>query len=141
MAVVLSSLFIEQYIILYQERPEKTEMVHLSYTGFIEVPQKSLESLQSVLDEVYGSEDLLCNPLLSSSLSNCVLPFSFNRRSSGSSLKCCNMLLLVHSTSHLNKNHLLSCTPPAEIWAASTLFLRQLSWQPVKKLQVFPLHF
>lgn len=74
----------------------------------------------------------VCNPLLSSSLSNCVLPFSFNRRGSGSSLKCCNMLLPAHSTSHLNKNHLKSFTLPAEIWAASTLFLRQLSWQPVK---------
>lgn len=28
LAVVLSFLFIEQYIILHEERPEKTEMVH-----------------------------------------------------------------------------------------------------------------
>lgn len=40
----------------------------------------------------------------------------FNRKGSDSFLKCCNMLSPVHSTSYLNKNHLCSCTPPAEIW-------------------------
>lgn len=35
----------------------------------------------------------------------------------GSSFKCCNVLSPLHSTSYLNKNHLCSCTVPAETWS------------------------